>query len=83
MQDKKYPSLLYSDGKLWGHSGGQLEYVSQRIEHRQYPDGKWFAVMVLRFTDHDHSFYTGEEDFPPFEGMIDNQFYELEFPIHV
>lgn len=83
MPDKKYPSLICDSGKLWGHAGGQLEYVSQRVEHRQYPDGKHYQVMIIRFTDHDHSFYSGDEEFPPFEGMIENKYYELEFPIHV
>jgi len=77
-----HPHLTYANGTLWGHAGGQLEYVGQRVEHRQRPDGKWYAVMVVRFTDHDHSFYDGSEDFPPFEGMIENRFYELEFPVH-
>jgi len=69
-------------GKLWGKSGGQLEYVSQRIEYRTGSDGHVSWVMVIRFTDHDHEFYDGYEQFPPFEGMIKNKYYEIEFPLN-
>ncbi len=59
---------------LWGNSGGQLEYVSQRIETKQRPTGEAYQVMVLRFTDHDAWSM-------PVEGLIDGKYYEVEIPL--
>lgn len=58
---------------LWGNSGGQLEYVSQRIETRQR-DGQVYQVMILRFTDHDVWAM-------PAEGLIEGKYYEIEVPL--
>jgi hypothetical protein len=70
--------IEYDDGKLWGRAGGELEYVSQRIEWRE--DGsRWYPVVVIRFTDHDHFGSSYLKDLPSVSGMVDNQFYEIEF----
>lgn len=61
-------------GKLWGMAGGELEYVSQRVEHRQRPDKSWYQVIIIRFTDHDVRV-------SPNEKLIDGVYYELEFPV--
>lgn len=69
------PSLVTCDnGSLWGKSGGQLEYVSQRVEWR--PDDSRM-VMVIRFTDHDHAM----DDIETNPDLIEGRFYELEFPM--
>lgn len=59
---------------LWGNSGGQLEYVSQRIETKQRPTGEVYQVMILRFTDHDAWAM-------PVEGLVDGKYYEIEVPL--
>lgn len=59
---------------LWGNSGGQLEYVSQRIETRQRNTGEVYQVMILRFTDHD----AWAVDVP---GLIEGKYYEIEVPL--
>ena len=57
------------NGKLWGSSGGELEYVGQRIEWR-----KQGPVLVLLLTDHDH--------WPGDKGEIEpGVFYRTEFPL--
>ena len=41
---------------LFGASGGQLEYVSQRVDVRTHTTARGpipYHVMVIRFTDHD------------------------------
>jgi hypothetical protein len=58
MSGKKIPmknefDVTVSNGKLWGSSGGELEYVGQRVEFRKRGD-QIIPVMVLLFTDHDH-----------------------------
>lgn len=71
--------ITLSNNKLWGVSGGELEYVSQRVAYRQRVSGlleKWHAVMVVRFTDHDV-----QADDQGREGLIEGKYYELEFPI--
>ena len=72
--------IIYDSGKLFGRAGGQLEYVSQRISWVESPSGKFSPIMVIRFIDHDHKFeYL--KDMPAVEGMVDNQYYEIEFPL--
>lgn len=69
--------IHFSHNKLWGVSGGELEYVSQRVAYRQRVPGlleKWHAVMVVRFTDHD-------VQAAPSGDLIEGKYYELEFPI--
>lgn len=56
-----------SDNRLWGRSGGELEYVSQHIEYQESSVGVFFPVMVMTFTDHDI--------------QPDGGFYELRFRI--
>lgn len=70
--------------KLWGMSGGQLEYVSQRIEVRKrVSKGEtmtatvYYNVMVIRFTDHDHCRDKPEEN----SDLVEGKYYEFEFPI--
>lgn len=66
------------DGKLFGNSGGQLEFVSLRTEMRQTKSawgGGWVPVVVIRFTDHDM------QATKPHADLIDGEFYELEFPM--
>jgi hypothetical protein len=65
--------INYTDKKLWGVSGGELEYVSQRIS-REFIGGKWRQTMAIRFTDHD-------VQSAPSEQLIEGKYYELEFPI--
>lgn len=63
-------------GHLYGRAGGQLEYVSQRLEWRQ-EGNRYYQVVVMRFTDHDHSlplFQSSSE-------MIDGKYYEFEFEL--
>ena len=70
--------IMIGGNKLWGISGGELEYVSQRVEWRQRVKGSvepWHAVMVIRFTDHD----VQADDFR--SGLIEGKYYELEIPI--
>lgn len=69
--------IAYAENKLWGISGGQLEYVSQRIEWRKSSSGKHSKVMVIRFTDHDLQAYALKDH----KELIDGQYYELEFPL--
>lgn len=57
-----------------GVSGGQLEYVGQRVETRQKPTGEIIQVMILTFTDHD--VWAMEH-----EGLKEGKYYEYEFPI--
>lgn len=71
--------ITYADHKLWGMAGGQLEYVSQKLEWRKLEgdSGRWYQVMVIRFTDHDlraHPLNTDKE-------LVDGIYYDLEFPI--
>lgn len=66
--------ISLSDGQLWGSAGGQLEYVSQRIEFKQWPTGEYYQVMIIRFTDHDAQAY-------PLDDLIDGKYYELSFPL--
>lgn len=73
---EKIEAVFCSAGKLFGISGGQLELVSQRADFRQRPDGSWFPVMVMRFTDHDVQFGEHKE-------LIEGKYYELEFPLHM
>lgn len=76
--ESKKPEPLkieYADKSLWGVAGGQLEYVSQRVEMRQRPDKSWVTLMVIRFTDHDVQW--GDD-----KRLIDSKYYEIEFPIH-
>lgn len=71
--------ISYGNGKLWGSAGGELEFVSQRIEWRQRPSPRGeqcYAVMVMRFTDHDVQ--ATPHGIP---GLIDGHYYELEFPL--
>ena len=61
---------------LWGSHGGQLEFVSQRIEWKPHTgDIQWCAWMTFRFTDHDQ-YMGGCEDAP-----VDKIFYEISVPI--
>ena len=75
----KESCLSLSGNHMFGRAGGQLEYVSQRIEWQIGPNGGHYAVVIMRFTDHDHHFNSKED--PQTEGMIDNKYYELEFPV--
>lgn len=59
------------EGALWGNSGGQLEYVSQRVEWERRGEDL-IPVMVIRFTDHDVQM---TEENP------ENAYYELRFPV--
>lgn len=64
---------------LWGCAGGQLEFISMRMEQRQDQITKrWYPVVIMRFTDHD---VQATHDIPRTD-LVDNQFYELEFTIH-
>jgi hypothetical protein len=63
---------------LWGISGGQLEYVSQRTEWRHDADSRHYPVMVIRFTDHD---VQATKDFIDNENLVEKQYYEFEFPL--
>lgn len=68
-------TISHGNGKLWGQAGGELEYVSTRVEHRQREsDKRWYPVMVMRFTDHDHRA-------SPSPNLIDGKYYELEFTL--
>lgn len=69
--------ISQSGGKLYGASGGQLEYVSQRIEWKKRENSAtYYPVMIVRFTDHDVQW--GDR-----QNLIEGRFYELEFPIHM
>lgn len=60
---------------LWGSAGGQLEFVSQRVEWRKCDaTQKAVPVIVIRFTDHDAQAY-------PLNTLIEGKYYELEFPM--
>lgn len=59
-------------GKLWGCSGGELEFVSLRTEVRQDGAQGYTRVVVLRFTDHDVRA-------APMEDLVDGEYYEFEF----
>lgn len=59
---------------IHGDSGGQLEYVSQRIETRTRPTGEVYQVMILTFTDHDVWAMNHE-------GLKEGKYYEYEFPL--
>ena len=66
--------ITYGDEKLWGIAGGELEYVSQRLEWvLNEVTGRYHPVMVIRFTDHDqnHGYSTN--------GLIEGKYYELSF----
>ena len=62
--------IICDHNTLWGMSGGQLEFVSQRTETK---DGK--KVCIIRFTDHDVHWGDHEE-------LIEGKYYELEFPFY-
>lgn len=67
--------INYGDKSLWGIAGGQLEYVSQRIEYKQNENNKkYYAVMIIRFTDHDVQAHN-------IDSLIEGKYYELEFPL--
>jgi hypothetical protein len=64
----KYGKDTKNRPTLWGCAGGQLEFVSMRMDWRQRQnEDAWYPVTIIRFTDHD--------------AQIDDQFYELEFPV--
>ena len=63
-----------STHRLYGHAGGQLEYVSQRLEWRESPKGRWTQLMIIRFTDHDVRSW-------PHKELLDGRYYEIEFPL--
>lgn len=44
---------FFSDGRLWGRCGGELEYVGQRLEWTELPNGDKQREIVFLFTDHD------------------------------
>jgi len=58
---------------LWGMSGGQLEFVSKRLEMRGNT-----PFIVLRFTDHD---VQAIKDFSILEELAEGEFYEIEIPV--
>lgn len=64
-------------GQLWGRAGGQLEFVSQRIEWRDIGNGRHQQYMVIRFTDHDHTLSLFQES----PEMIEGKYYDFEFPL--
>jgi len=66
--------ITYSNGRLWGAAGGQLEYVSQEIVLDPVL-GQF--VMLIKFTDHDHSF-NNPEDAPD---LVEGRYYVLEVPL--
>lgn len=70
--------ITYGEKSLFGIAGGQLEYVSQRVEDRQNEaTKKWYKVMIVRFTDHDLQ----ANPLPNNDELIDGIYYELEFPL--
>ena len=73
-KDESGNIVTASGGSLWGSSGGQLEFVSQKVVTKKRSDGSFVVMMILRFTDHDvrHS---------PNENLIDGKYYEIEVPI--
>lgn len=72
---------ILNNKRLFGFSGGQLEYVSQRLEWRQSGNGHCYQVMVIRFTDHDIRAVADIKDIPHNKNLIDGKYYELEFPL--
>lgn len=66
--------ITASNNTLWGIAGGQLEYVSQRIEMRRKGGFSWEEVVIIRFTDHDVQAHPRPE-------LIEGIYYELEFPL--
>lgn len=71
--------MILAHGKLWGISGDELEYVSQRIVTRFRDPNDYrtaYLAVIMRFTDHDvHA--TG-----PHDELIEGMYYEIEFPIY-
>lgn len=64
--------VFLSDESLYGAHGGQLEFVSVRIETRKL--GNFFKTFaIIRFTDHD---VRACEDAP-----VEKVYYELSFPL--
>ena len=62
---------------MYGIAGGQLEFVSQRVEWRREPDyngGRSFPVIIIRFTDHDCQAN-------PMPQLIEGKYYEFEYPM--
>jgi len=49
----KMEGVILDRGKLWGVSGGELEFVGVRFDWRKQEDGSAQRIAVLRFTDHD------------------------------
>lgn len=41
------------EGRLFGCSGGGLEYAGQKVVYRKGANGEYRALMILYFTDHD------------------------------
>lgn len=79
MTQQKPPYLITAANQsLWGQSGGQLEYVGQEIFHRQREDGKWEAMIRLKFTDHDFNWDPSEECFKMLEPGVH---YYIEVPL--
>ena len=76
----KIVECTYKDkmGQLWGRAGGQLEYVGQRLEWRKDSDSSnYYQVIVVRFTDHDHTLSLFQQS----SEMIEGKYYEFEFPL--
>lgn len=69
------PLATYAGGKLWGTAGGELEFVSQRVEYRKQGT-RHEPVLVMRFTDHDAQAMPHDV-----AGLIDGKYYEIEFPM--
>lgn len=62
--------ITYDYHTLWGSSGGQLEYVSQKVVWKQAFNGYLRCYLMVRFTDHDvQATKEGE-----------GKFYDLYFP---
>lgn len=62
---------------LWGSSGGQLEFVSKRLEMIE-----GIPHLILRFTDHDIQATHGLEGCEHIgKDLIEGQFYEVEIPV--
>lgn len=75
--------IAFDKNTLFGIEGGQLEYVSQRVEWKKNAGGRWVPQMVIRFTDHDvqSGGIVFNEDGTAKNGLIEGQYYELTFPI--
>jgi hypothetical protein len=70
--------ITYDKNTLFGIAGGQLEFVSQRVEWKRSQSGQWIPNMIMRFTDHDVQ--SLGKDFPN-PNLIEGKYYELSFPI--